>query len=410
MDSEEFRKQVKDALEHLYDTAYLQVHPLLSQIADTVAGSQLTRAQRLRSILKDTLEALRPQSGTPSSAPEWRSYLALRYHYIQGMSMAQIEDELGISLRQLQRELRKGLDALSQLLWDMRVTKAAGAPLSAESVGELRELQDELSQWELARQPCDIKELIEDTLWVLKPVLEQQGGEVRVDLPADLPLVLVDATLTRQTLFKVLRLLVQHSSSIWLRAARCDKQVNLTLHGQRTFIEPEAQDWQMAELFVSQQGGSLTIGDMAEGGQQVVLSLPCADQIRVLVIDDNQAIHRLFERYLTAQHYEVIHAYGGQEALYLAAEANPDLITLDVMMPNVDGWQVLRSLVQNPATKHIPVIICSVLREPELAFSIGARAYLKKPVERMELLTTLARLYSQANPAPAVLPPAQPNN
>jgi CheY-like chemotaxis protein len=77
------------------------------------------------------------------------------------------------------------------------------------------------------------------------------------------------------------------------------------------------------------------------------------------------------------------------------------VITLDVMMPNLDGWQVLRGLTSNPATARIPVAICSVLKEPELAFSLGARAYLKKPVDRMELVATLARLLASASPAKA---------
>jgi CheY-like chemotaxis protein len=76
----------------------------------------------------------------------------------------------------------------------------------------------------------------------------------------------------------------------------------------------------------------------------------------------------------------------------LVAENPPDLILLDVMMPTMDGWQVLRSLKQNPTTEHTPIIICSVLKEPELAISLGARAYLKKPVDRLELLATLERI------------------
>ena len=91
-------------------------------------------------------------------------------------------------------------------------------------------------------------------------------------------------------------------------------------------------------------------------------------------------------------------------------EARPDLITLDVMMPSMDGWQVLRDLAQNPATQHIPVIVCSVLKEPELAFSLGARAYLKKPVDRLELLATLARLRPAAGPSAAARPPATEGN
>ena len=162
----------------------------------------------------------------------------------------------------------------------------------------------------------------------------------------------------------------------------------------------------MVGLLVSQQGGRLTTDIRPETGTQVTLSLPRVSQTRVLVVDDNLSIHQLFERYLASHHFVVIHAHSGQEALQLAVQVQPDLITLDVMMPSMDGWQVLRDLTQNPATAHIPVIVCSVLKEPELAFSLGARAYLKKPVDRLELLATLARLRPAANLLEATLPPA----
>ena len=407
MESDEFRKQVKDTLEHLHDTAYLQVHPLLSQITSTATSDRLTRAQKLRGLLQDTLETLRPQAGTPASSPEWRSYLALRYHYVQGMSMAQTESKLGISLRQLQRELHKGLDALSQLLWDRRMTDTMAVAPSIEPVSnELQELESELSQWEFARQPSEVKTLVQDALWMLTPTPEQQALTVQVDLPAHLPPVLIDSTLTRQALFKVIRLMARPSSPVLLQASPRQWHVDLILQGQQVEIPPDTQDWQMAELLISQQGGALAIHESPAGSRQVVLSLPRANQTCVLVIDDNQAIHRLFERYLAPYQYKVIHAYSGQEALRLAVEASPHLITLDVMLPNMDGWQILRDLTQNPATKNIPVVVCSVLQEPELAFSMGARAYLKKPVERVELVTTLARLCSPASPSTAAPLPA----
>ena len=141
---------------------------------------------------------------------------------------------------------------------------------------------------------------------------------------------------------------------------------------------------------------------LPDGGTEIVFALPRASQARILVIDDNAAIHQLFERYLAPHHYEVIHAYSGQEALELAVEKKPAAITLDVMMPNVDGWQVLRGLAGDPNTAGIPVVICSVLKEPELAFSLGARAYLKKPVDRLELVATLARLLSPGVPGAGV--------
>ena len=399
-----FRKQVKDALEHLYDTAYLQVHPLLSQITDIIPADQTTRAQKLRGLLKDTIEALRPQQGSPSTSPEWRSYLALRYRYVQGMSMWQIENELGISLRQLQRELHEGLDALSQVLWDMRIGGTPDSTQAQPTPSELQELQNELSQWQLTREPCAVKALIEDTLWMLKPTLGQ-ATSVQVTLPDDLPPVLVDSTLTCQALLKLTRLLTQQSDSVLITANRRHRHVEIILQGRQSDIQASVLDVQMADLLISQQGGTLAIQELPEGAKQVVLNLPCSAQTRVMVIDDNQAIHRLFERYLATQHYDVIHAYSGQEALQLAAETHPDLITLDVMMPHIDGWQILRDLTQDENTRDIPVVVCSVLREPDLALSLGARAYLKKPVDRLELLATLARVRGAAAPVQATPQP-----
>jgi CheY-like chemotaxis protein len=407
MVTDEFRKLVKDALEHLHDTAYLQVHPLGSQIAWPATPQPITHAQRLRSLLKEAIESLRPQSGSPSEAPESRSYLALRYRYVQGMSMAETESKLGISLRQLHRELHKGLDAVSALLGEMQGLE--GEPTIAPA--SVQELEGELSQWQLDRQACAVQALVDDTLWMLSPLLEQRTVKLTADLPADLPPVLVDATLMRQALFKTLRLMAQDAgSSISLQAGQHGERLDIVLRCPSCTLSIAGEEWQMAQLLVAQQGGGLAADIRPETGTQVTLSLPRASQTRVLVVDDNQAIHQLFERYLAPHHYEVIHARSGPEALQLAAEAQPNLITLDVMMPSMDGWQVLRDLTQNPATQHIPVIVCSVLKEPELASSLGARAYLKKPVDRLELLATLARLQPAAGPGAAARPPTPEGN
>ena len=407
----EFRKQVKDALEHLYDTAYLETHSLLPLIAGPASANRLTRAQKLRSLLKETIEKLRPPEGTPPNAPEWRSYSALRYRYVQGMSLGETEHELGISQRQLQRELHKGLDATAALLWDARVLDGTPTVTETPALDETRELQNELNQWNLTRQSYQGQTLLDEVVWMLKPLLEQRAVTLNVSIPATLAPVFVDSTLTRQALFKVLRALVSSSEkrTIALSAIERGKHVEINLQGHGDTALQSGEDWRAAQLLFTQQGGTLEIEARAEGTINIILTLPRASQPRVLVIDDNQGIHQLFERYLAPHNYEIVHAYGGQEALQLAAEHHPEAITLDVMMPSVDGWQVLRGLMSNPATAQTPIIICSVLKEPELAFSLGARAYLKKPVDRLELVATLARLLQPANPAPAA-PPSIPED
>jgi CheY-like chemotaxis protein len=254
-------------------------------------------------------------------------------------------------------------------------------------------LETELDQWKLTLQNCDVYSLVNDTLWLLRSTKEQNQTDIQVDLPPVLPPVFVDATLTRQALFKIMRLMIQNSQdSLSLVATPNDNFIVIQMRNTDCAHCLDKGDWQAVQRIIHDQGGSLEVESNATLGFQITVRLPMAGQTRVLVIDDNQGTLQLFERYLTPHHYEVRKAQGGSEALSMVAENLPDLIILDVMMPTMDGWQVLRSLKQNSSTANIPIIVCSVLKEPELAISLGAGAYLKKPVDRLELLATLERI------------------
>lgn len=388
MELETFRKHVKDALEHLDDAAHLQTHPLLAYLRETTADGQLTRAQRLRAWLKNAIEQLKPTSDLPSHAPEWRGYLALRYRYVQRMNPMNIESELGISERQFYRELNKGLDALAALLWE-----SLQAAHGVAGCSETQVLENELSQWNLTRQPCSLHTLLADTLATLAPLIENHHVQVANEVDANLPHVFVDATLTRQALLNTLRLAIQHARPrVKIRAQVEEKCLQVVIQVQEARLNGVGEDWHNAQLLFNAQGGTLEVNTAG----QIVIRLPRVMPTRVLVVDDNPAIQQLFERYLAPQQYEVIHARSGSEALRLAEEAQPHIITLDVMMPTVDGWQVLRALQQNSATAHIPIVVCSVLNEPEIALSLGARAYLKKPIDRLTLVETLTQVLADA--------------
>jgi CheY-like chemotaxis protein len=88
----------------------------------------------------------------------------------------------------------------------------------------------------------------------------------------------------------------------------------------------------------------------------------------------------------------VVGAQSAGEALVRARELRPDAITLDVMLPAVDGWEVLQKLRAHPQTRHIPVLVCSVLKGRDLALSLGAAGFLAKPVNRDGLMRSLAEL------------------
>ncbi len=112
----------------------------------------------------------------------------------------------------------------------------------------------------------------------------------------------------------------------------------------------------------------------------------------ILTIDDDTQVISLYERFLQPQGYQVIALTDPSQAVERARQLKPFAITLDVMMPGRDGWSVLAELKKDPATRDIPVIVCSILEEDEKGFSLGASDYLVKPILEEELLKALGRL------------------
>jgi CheY-like chemotaxis protein len=109
----------------------------------------------------------------------------------------------------------------------------------------------------------------------------------------------------------------------------------------------------------------------------------------ILVVDDDQTVREVVGRYLERTGFSVVTASGGQEGLRLARELRPAAMTLDLLMPDLDGWTVLAAIKGDPTLAHIPVILMSIMDEKNRGFSLGAADYLIKPVERDKLATVL---------------------
>lgn len=112
----------------------------------------------------------------------------------------------------------------------------------------------------------------------------------------------------------------------------------------------------------------------------------------VLVVEDDLPTVEILTIHLSQAGYRVAHAYDGVEAFQKAKELNPFVITLDIMLPKKDGWEVLQALKADPETRDIPVIIHSIIENKELAFALGATDYLVKPVDKTTLLEKLTGL------------------
>lgn len=125
---------------------------------------------------------------------------------------------------------------------------------------------------------------------------------------------------------------------------------------------------------------------------------------RVLVVDDDDVIRQLITVNLELEGFEVVTAVDGQDALDKVKDAHPQVVTLDVMMPRVDGWEAAARLRADPATAHVKVVLLSArAQETDLrrGEELGVDAYLTKPFDPDELIDTVRRLVAAADAEPA---------
>jgi CheY-like chemotaxis protein len=123
----------------------------------------------------------------------------------------------------------------------------------------------------------------------------------------------------------------------------------------------------------------------------------------VLVIDDDPTARNLMERFLAREGYRVVSAAGGEEGLRLARENRPDAITLDILMPGMDGWAVLSTLKADPQLADVPVILVTIIDDQNLGFALGASEYLNKPVDRERLAAVLRKYAPGRSPGPVLV-------
>ena len=123
---------------------------------------------------------------------------------------------------------------------------------------------------------------------------------------------------------------------------------------------------------------------------------PVASLGKILVIDDDPTARQLLTRVLEGQGYQVITAESGEQGVALAISEKPALITCDILMPNVDGWEVLQLLKDDPDTASIPVVMVSMVDDGKKGAALGAVGHLRKPVDREQLREIVARYVKTA--------------
>jgi CheY-like chemotaxis protein len=407
VDRATFEREVQDALDHLYDPSYLLVHPLATLFSprDGVEPPQ----DALHRILKEAIGVLKPPAGAPLHSPAWRLYRYLSLRYVEMLTIGQVAAELGISPRQCRRDHHDAINAVSSILWEKYTHRqpevSTRDPVPSPSDADAALLETELGKIGSRSTAAGTRldESIESVISTLSTLSSRKDVALQVTIPADLLPVAVERTVLRQILLEILLDAIDRGAggTLTLNAASEGNQVRLDVvvhksvgasSAEPSDVSPDDTRLAVSRRLADLQGVTLLVAQRADDFA-VQLTLPTAETPVVLVVDDNADVVHLFRRYLGSL-YEVHEATSGQQALRLARQLQPAIITLDVMMPSQDGWEVLQTLKHDPITAHTPVVVCSVLRERELAFSLGASAFLAKPITANELLAALDRCHT----------------
>lgn len=404
MNETEFNKQVADAYEHLYDLVYLRTHALIDILVAGSFSRRKEKAWQLHHLLLDVIEEVNPGPHAPLLSREWRRHRLLVLHYVDGLEPQAVATELGISRRHYYREHEAAMEAVASILWQRYVIQPAQslapAPDEPSSLGRLELLRLEAARTAQGNRYTQVGEVIQGVTALLQETLDQRELRLCLALSSTLPAPLIDQGLLRQVLLGILAYLIESASQavIRLRVQPAKSRMYLTL-----VIEPPTAIHSPLKVEVQERLAAFremvalsnsTIEPIYTGEVMAgfSLQLPTGPQRTVLVVDDNEDVLELFHRYLSRHNYHVVTTQNGPEALQLARRLHPYAITLDLMMPGQDGWDVLQTLLNQPETSHIPVIVCSVLRQKELALLLGAARFLQKPVSDQELIEALEAL------------------
>jgi CheY-like chemotaxis protein len=262
-------------------------------------------------------------------------------------------------------------------------------------------LFEDQGAFELHAEQLDLNEVIQGVINLIARRLEIENVQLELALSPSPLQVFTDRILLRQILLSLLNyvLHLRGQSGLTLRTEvgrTMSMSILFDADEQWVSIQNDEQDSLGFARRLSQRLPAI-VDEMyppqdKSGPAEIRLVFTSSQPRTVLIVDDQAAAQKMFQRYLSRTNLEVIGITDPSQGLAMAQKIQPALLILDVMMPHIDGWEVLQTLQLDPETKHIPILVCSAWGEPELARSLGAVAFLKKPVIQKDLLNVLVHL------------------
>jgi PAS domain S-box-containing protein len=290
----------------------------------------------------------------------------------------------------------------------------------------------EAGKMELTFDEVNMAELISSVMSTAAGLIKDRPITLKREIPEDLPLVRADAMRVRQVLINflsnaakfteegeiVVKAHVEESTKGQpiLIVSVTDTGPGIATEDQSKLFQPFSQvdasltrkvggsglGLSICQHLIQMHGGRIGIHSAVGQGSTFYFSVPVfqnkpetegLDNNRViLAIDDDPQIISLYERYLQPKGFQVIGLNDPSKAKERVKQLKPFAITLDIMMPGYDGWQVLTDLKSSSETREVPVVICSIVEDEDKGFSLGATDYLIKPILEEDLLNALDRL------------------
>lgn len=382
---EAFVEQVKQVLEHLYDFAYLQQHPLARRYDSDGDLSAKTAGRQLRLELIKAVESLKPPQDAHFRAPIARLYNILHFYYVENMNIQIAAAELGLSERQAYRDLRRGQERIASVLWNNR--------LPATTSEQDFSLESEVARLKLNLSTVDVGAVFQQAERSVEKLAQQRQVTITVEAE-DQPMRLsTDAALAHQIMVSLLSHAIQQANQAALHASFATEHATVTLT-LRYVLDTEGDTgvaFAAVTKLMQRLGWELTSDVSPEGECRIVLQMT-SERTTILVVDDNDGWVELLARFLEGYNCLVVSASASQDAVAQAAKLKPDLVILDVMMPERDGWELLQRLRVQPATASTPILVCTVFDDPQLALSLGASAFVSKPASREQILEALKQI------------------
>ncbi len=326
------------------------------------------------------------------------------------------------------------------LVPDLQKIHSAGKHLLALINDVLDLSKIEAGKMELYVESFEVLPLVQQVSTTVQPLIERNANTLVLEVNKDLGVIQSDATRIRQVLLNLLSNASKFTErgTITVRAARepsadgradrdwvtftvQDTGIGMTPAQLARVFEAFAQaevstssryggtglGLAISRRFCQMMGGDIAVASEPGRGTAFTVRLPAvapsdeAEQPElelgsgvagtILIIDDDAATRNIVSRTLAKDGFRVVEAATGERGLELARAERPDVITLDVLMPGMDGWSVLTSLKSDPLVADIPVVMLSIIDDRHMGFALGASEYLTKPIDRDRLTAVLKR-------------------